>query len=90
MRRDKLVGSSNEVAVRLALQGEDAALVASVNFAELCIVSEVEVLPADGEPRVEAVASGHARCARCWRYLPDVAAETGLCQRCDEVVAELD
>ena len=90
MRREKLVGSSNEVAVRLALPDGDAALVASVNFAELCIVSEVEVVPTQGEPRVEAVASGHARCARCWRYLPDVAPETGLCRRCDEVVAEHD
>jgi isoleucyl-tRNA synthetase len=88
MRREKVVGSSNEVAVRLHLPDADAALVSGVNFAELCIVSEVEAVPGASEPRVDAIASTDARCARCWRYLPDVAPETELCARCDGVVME--
>jgi isoleucyl-tRNA synthetase len=90
MRRDKQVGSSNEVAVRLAASGADAALVRSVDFAELCIVSSVEVIPSEGDAFVQAASSSHARCARCWRHLPDVSAETALCGRCDDVVLELD
>lgn len=90
MRRDKQVGSSNEVAVRIFAPDADAALVRSVDFAELCIVSSVDAVAAEGEPRVEAIASTHARCARCWRYLPDVSDETQLCGRCDEVVLEHD
>jgi isoleucyl-tRNA synthetase len=88
MRREKQVGSSNEVAVRIFAPDADVALVRSVDFAELCIVSSVEAVSAEGEPRVEAIASTHARCARCWRYLPDVSDETQLCGRCDDVVLE--
>ena len=88
MRRDKQVGSSNEVAVRIFAPEADVALVRSVDFAELCIVSSVEAVSAEAEPRVEAAASDDARCARCWRYLPDVSDETQLCGRCDEVVLE--
>jgi isoleucyl-tRNA synthetase len=89
MRREKQVGSSNEVAVRLRLGAEDAALVQAVDFAELCIVAQVEVVPGGPEPDVEAAPSADARCARCWRHLPDVSAETALCGRCDEVVLEV-
>jgi isoleucyl-tRNA synthetase len=88
MRREKQVGSSNEVAIRIFAADADIALVRSVDFAELCIVSSVEAVAAEGEPRVEAVASAHARCARCWRHLPDVSVETQLCGRCDDVVLE--
>jgi len=89
MRRDKIVGASAEVAVRLHLPGEaDRALVAAVDFAELCIVASVEVVASEGdEPFVEAAPSTHPRCARCWRHLPDVDARTGLCSRCDDAVA---
>ncbi|MCG2839985.1 isoleucine--tRNA ligase [Sandaracinobacter sp. RS1-74] len=90
MRREKQVGSSNEVAVRLHLPAEDAALVRSVDFAEFCIVSAVEVLEGADEPHVETWASADARCARCWRHLPDVSPESDLCARCDEVVLEHD
>jgi isoleucyl-tRNA synthetase len=88
MRREKQVGSSNEVAIRIFASEADAALIRSVDFAELCIVSSVEAIAAEGDPRVEAFASTHARCARCWRHLPDVSAETQLCGRCDDVVLE--
>jgi isoleucyl-tRNA synthetase len=88
MRRDKQVGSSNEVAIRLFAPEADAALIRAVDFAELCIVSSVDAVAAEAEPHVEVVASTHARCARCWRHLPDVSAETQLCGRCDDVVLE--
>ncbi len=88
MRRDKQVGSSNEVAIRIHAADADAALIRSVDFAELCIVSSVEAVAAEGEPRAEAAPSAHPRCARCWRHLPDVSDETRLCGRCDDVVLE--
>jgi isoleucyl-tRNA synthetase len=90
MRRDKQVGSSNEVVIRLHLPDPaDIALVEGAGFSELAIVSSVEALPASGELRVEAAPSPYARCARCWRYLPDVSPETDLCNRCDDVLLEL-
>ncbi len=91
MRRDKQVGASTEVAIRLRLPDRtDRALVQSVDFAELCIVASVAI--ADGGAagsHVEAVVSGDPRCARCWRHLPDVSADTALCGRCADAVAEL-
>ena len=29
------------------------------------------------------------KCGRCWRHLPEVAADGDLCQRCDTVVASM-
>jgi isoleucyl-tRNA synthetase len=89
-RRDKLIGSSLEARLTLAAAHADAALIASVDFAELCIVSDVVF---DIDPALEAGAIVNVekidaeKCARCWRHLPDVNEETGLCGRCDAVVA---
>lgn len=88
MRRDKQVGASAEVAVRLVLPDPaDRSLVASVDFAELGIVASVEVVPGSGAaPVAEAAPSAAPRCARCWRHLPDVDPESGLCGRCADAV----
>jgi isoleucyl-tRNA synthetase len=32
----------------------------------------------------------HHKCGRCWRHLPEVAADGALCSRCDHVVAGMD
>ena len=34
--------------------------------------------------------SGDAKCGRCWRLLPDVSEDGALCDRCEDVVAQLD
>jgi isoleucyl-tRNA synthetase len=89
MRRDKEVGSSSEVALSLELSPADAALVQSVDFAELAIVSSVEVTERPGsEPGIAVALSTFDRCARCWRYLPDVAPATQLCGRCAHAISE--
>jgi isoleucyl-tRNA synthetase len=81
------VGSSNEVRVRLTLADpRDLAAVESVDFAEICIVSAVELAEGDTD-RVDVLTATESRCARCWRHLPDVDPLTGLCGRCAEVVA---
>ncbi|MFN3370100.1 MAG: isoleucine--tRNA ligase [Sphingomonadaceae bacterium] len=90
MRREKLVGASNEVAVRMALPDPaDREAIASIDFAELCIVASVEVTEGV-EVAVSAMPSTEPRCARCWRHLPDVADGTGLCGRCGDAVAMAD
>ena len=88
-RRDKLIGSSLEADLTIAANHADAALIASVDFAELAIVSGVDVVIAgdlEAGISVAAARSDDARCERCWRYLPDVAEGSGLCGRCDAVV----
>ncbi|MBS3962734.1 MAG: isoleucine--tRNA ligase, partial [Sandarakinorhabdus sp.] len=88
MRREKLIGSSNEVNLVLELgNADDVELVRSVDFAELLIVSNVQAVMAGDDATVRATVSTDARCARCWRHVPDVSADTALCSRCDEVVA---
>lgn len=87
MRRAREVGSSNEVQVVLRLDAADAKLVQSVDFAELCIVANVAIEPADGGSQVAVSHSAAARCARCWRHLPDVEPTTALCGRCRDAIA---
>ena len=39
---------------------------------------------------VEPLKADGCKCARCWRYLPEVSPPKMLCLRCDEAVAEWD
>jgi isoleucyl-tRNA synthetase len=89
LRRDKTVGSSLEARVALGIaDAQDRPTLTADQLAELFIVSEVLV-------DTTSVASGTAvivhrteygKCDRCWRHLPEVTAEVGLCARCEEVV----
>jgi isoleucyl-tRNA synthetase len=86
LRREKMIRSSLEAEVALTLADDGAAeAVSSVDFSEICIVSE---LSADtGEAEAIAISrTGREKCGRCWRHLPEVSEEGGLCARCDEVV----
>jgi isoleucyl-tRNA synthetase len=97
-RREKRIGASLQAHPELFVGAEDEALLAGVDLAELAITSQATVThgaPPEGafglpeEPGVGVVvrlAEG-AKCERCWQVLPEVAAETGLCGRCAEVVA---
>jgi isoleucyl-tRNA synthetase len=88
MRREKKIGSSLEAEITLGQLGdEDRALVASVPFEEICIVSSVSVAPEDGQTESVTVApTDRRKCGRCWRHLPEVKEDGDLCDRCDEVV----
>ena len=85
LRKAKVLGSGLEAAVRLTLPADEVAALAGVDWAELFITGPVAVTGGEALA-VEVVASEAARCERCWRHLPDVDAETGLCGRCDGVV----
>ncbi len=95
-RRDKVIGASLEAAPTVHVDEGTAALLCSVPFADLCIVSEATVSEApapkgafrlDDAPGVAvsfAEATG-SKCLRCWKILPDVGthAHPGVCARCD-------
>ncbi len=88
-RKAKTLGSSLEADLLLTAAPEDAALIASVDFAELAIVAGVTLATDPSMPvgaLVTVTPTGLPRCDRCRRHLPDVAAATGLCGRCTEVV----
>ena len=100
-RTAKVIGASLEAAP--VVHVEDAALRASlagVDFADLCIVSDLSLTadPAPAEafrlPEVPGVgvvfepAAGE-KCLRCWKILPDVGshAHPGTCARCDDALS---
>ena len=90
-RKAKTLGSSLEADLLLTAAPEDAALIGSIDFAELAIVAGVAVatdpmLPAGA--LVGVTPTDLPRCDRCRRHLPDVAPATGLCGRCAAVVGE--
>ena len=98
LRRDKVIGSSLEAKVRLLLDGNSFTRTGGIDWAETLIVGSAEAAegtPApdrdDGLPHAVSVLAEVERtkdlkCERCWRHLPDVKEEGGLCGRCSEVL----
>ncbi len=97
LRRDKVLGSSLEAEVTALCYGAaEAALLRSVDFAEIAISAPVEVC--DGDPAIAAEVDGadrvtfevrkteYEKCGRCWRHLPEVAGDGALCARCRNAV----
>jgi isoleucyl-tRNA synthetase len=75
LRRDKVIGSSLEAEVTVLSDADPALL------AELFIVSSVT----RGDALSVTKTHKH-KCGRCWRLLPEVAEDGGLCARCEDVV----
>ena len=88
-RRSGQIGSSLQAQVELTLSEEEAALFAGVDWAELAIVSYVDVVidPTSSSVYVDAdeggtlhgapvvsVAAGE-KCVRCWKVLPETGAD---------------
>jgi isoleucyl-tRNA synthetase len=78
LRREKVVRSSLEAAIAMpAVPG-----VAAEEMAEIAIVASVSY----GADAVTVQPTDHHKCGRCWRLLPEVAADGDLCGRCDTVL----
>jgi len=98
LRRDKVIGSSLEARVRMLLDGNSFERTVDIDWAEVLIVSAVEVeegspapqsasaLPHTASVLPDVERTEHLKCGRCWRHLPEVSEDGGLCARCDEVV----
>ena len=82
LRRDKLLGSGLEAEVTVPGDAPGAA-----NLAELFITANVTRGQVD---TVSVTRTTDHKCGRCWRHLPDVDEDGGLCDRCSTVVAELE
>jgi isoleucyl-tRNA synthetase len=93
LRRGKVIGSSLEADVTAIVYDDaDAAILRSINFAEVAITAPVAI--AAGDPalksdvvRFEVAKTELEKCGRCWRHLPEVVDDGGLCARCTQVVA---
>jgi isoleucyl-tRNA synthetase len=98
LRRDKVIGSSLEARVKLLIDGNSYKETEGINWAETLIVGSAEVAEATPAPErdsdlphavsvlADVERTGDEKCGRCWRHLPDVEREDGLCGRCDGVL----
>ncbi len=83
MRRDKTIGSS--LAADALVDDDALALLDQEEWAEVAIVSSARLAGRQG-----ATTARGAKCARCWRVLPEVGENAGhpdLCRRCCEAIA---
>jgi isoleucyl-tRNA synthetase len=97
-RREKRIGSALEAAPRVhvadpnliaAFEGLDPAEVFRTSAATLADgEGPAAAFRADdaGDVAVEALPADGAKCARCWRVLPEVKAPSFLCERCEDAV----
>jgi isoleucyl-tRNA synthetase len=99
-RTDKVIGASLEAAPTVYVEdAEQRAALESVSFEDVTITSAITVTadaaPADAfrVPDIAGVAvsfakADGAKCARCWKVLPDVGTHSheGVCARCDEAI----
>ena len=88
-RRAKELGSSLEAAVTIGFPDDlDRPNLTSAELAELFIVSDVGLQRTEHGPTIVVHRTDFAKCERCWRHMPEVSADGGLCARCEEVVGE--
>ena len=88
MRRAKDLGSSLEANVTIGFPDDrDRPLLTSEELAELFIVSDVGQQTTTTGPVVIVHRTDYDKCGRCWRHLPEVTEDGGLCGRCAEVLA---
>ncbi|MEM9199831.1 MAG: class I tRNA ligase family protein, partial [Pseudomonadota bacterium] len=100
-RREKRIGSSLEAAPTVYVADDTLrAALAAADLADLCITSDIALsaaAPPQGAFQLDDVAgiavvpsrAVGAKCARCWKILPDVGlhAHPATCARCDAVLA---
>ncbi len=81
-RASKEIRSSLEAKILLSGNKD---LLDNVDMAEICVVSQCEILEGSADaPCIVETAKGH-KCQRCWKILPDVE-EGGICDRCAAVI----
>jgi isoleucyl-tRNA synthetase len=83
-RREKTIRSSLEAEIVARVDEESREAAASIDFAEVCIVSAARVETGEGE--IAVMRTENEKCGRCWRHLPEVEEDGALCGRCGEMV----
>jgi isoleucyl-tRNA synthetase len=83
LRREKVIGSSLEAKVLYPDSQIDLLDTELSELAEIYIVSEVAQAQSE---TIEVTKSDYLKCGRCWRLLPEVDDDVGLCARCEGVL----
>jgi isoleucyl-tRNA synthetase len=92
-RKDKTIGSSLEARVALTASKEDLVLLERYrnDLPMLLIVSQVTLAGGDGPLTVTVTAADGVKCERCWRIVQSVSSDPergGICDRCEDALAE--
>ncbi len=89
-RNDSKIGSSLQASVKLSLPEEEFLLLSGVDLPSLFITSNVQIVNSSASHiKVEINLAVGDKCERCWKILPEVSANDGICKRCKEVVGEM-
>jgi isoleucyl-tRNA synthetase len=101
LRKNKQIGSSLQAKVVVSATKAELALFEryAKQLPMLFIVSDVELRPApadvevhaEAKPQVTIERAAGVKCERCWRIVPAVSADpawAGLCERCQDALAE--
>ncbi len=83
LRASKELGSSLEAAPVVKTRSVDILSVTS-DMADICITSNITV--EEGDDDITISKAEGSKCDRCWKVLPEVSAETQLCNRCTDAV----
>ena len=96
-RNEKLIGSSLQAKVILFLSKDTQKIIADLDLAEMCIVSNVEthdissrskesISIEDEEIYVDIKLADGKKCERCWAVSQEVSSsKNNLCNRCEDV-----
>ena len=86
LRRDKTIRSSLEADVVVPASAVPEGF-SDADLAELFITASVARSDSD---TVSVTRTDESKCGRCWRLLPSVAEDGALCDRCEDVVTQMD
>nr|WP_298898158.1 isoleucine--tRNA ligase [uncultured Altererythrobacter sp.] len=86
LRREKVIRSSLEAEVIVPANSVPEG-VSDADLAELFITASVSRSDSD---TVTVTKTDNHKCGRCWRLLPEVSEDGELCNRCDDVVGQMD
>jgi isoleucyl-tRNA synthetase len=91
LRQNQVINSNQQADVKVACPDETYKIITDFgieNFANLCIVSNVNLEKAD-QLNVTAAKCTFEKCQRCWNFYPSVGSienQPDLCKRCAEVM----
>ena len=99
-RNEKLIRSTLEAEISFEPLNEEWAEFfekAKGHLLEYLMVASVEILPSSSVAGVGGHfatrwrgKTSYSKCGRCWRLLPSVAEDGALCDRCEDVIAQMD
>ena len=88
-RNKNILKSSLQAKPQIKMNKIDKMLFKNINAADIFITSNVVFLDSEDDlPEVEIKIADGEKCDRCWKILPEVKKNNGLCSRCISLISE--